>query len=172
MSTWNIDTVHSRVGFSVRHLMISTVRGQFKNYSGTFKIDPEDFTKSTFEVEIEVDSIDTNNAQRDGHLRTNDFFDAPNHPKITFKSTSIEEKRGDYLIHGELQIRGVTQAITLETEFHGTSKMGDNLIAGLEARATVNRSEFGVSFNNLLEAGGVAISEKVKIEIDAEFVRS
>jgi polyisoprenoid-binding protein YceI len=170
--SWSIDTVHSHVGFSVKHMMVSTVRGQFKTYSATLRLDPKDFTKSKFEGEIDVASIDTGNADRDTHLRTNDFFDVANHPKITFKSTRIELKdAGEYVVHGDITIRGVTQPIALEVEFHGTSKNPyGKTVAGLSARGTINRKDFGVSFNALLETGGVAVSEKVKLEVDVEAV--
>jgi polyisoprenoid-binding protein YceI len=174
MTTWNIDTVHTHLGFSVRHLMVSTVRGQFRSYSGKVALDPVDFTKSTIEGEVEVKSVDTGNEQRDGHLRTNDFFDAENHPKITFKSTRIEKKGdGEFVVHGDLQVRGVTKNVAFETEFHGTSKSPyGHTVAGLHAQTTVNRKDFGVVYNAVLETGGVAIAEKVKIEIDAEFIAS
>jgi polyisoprenoid-binding protein YceI len=172
MTTWNVDTVHTHIGFSVRHLMVSTVRGQFKSYAGKVAIDPADFTRATIEGEVEVKSIDTGNTTRDTHLRTNDFFDADNHPKITFKSDRIEKKDdGLYLVQGDLQIRGVTKPVTFETEFHGVSKSPrGQTVAGLHARATVNRKDFGVLYNAVLETGGVAIADKVAIEIDAEFV--
>ncbi len=170
--SWSIDPVHTHVGFSARHMMVTTVRGQFKQYRGTVNLDPADLTRSTFEGEIDVASIDTANSQRDDHLRTSDFFDAPNHPKITFKSTRIESKGdGEYIVHGDITIRGVTKPLALDVEFHGTSKNPwGKTVAGLSARATVNRKDFGVSYNAVLEAGGVAVSEKVKIEIDAQLI--
>jgi len=170
--SWLIDDVHTHVGFSTKHMMVSTVRGQFKRYRGTVQLDAANFAKSTFEGEIDVESIDTGNAQRDGHLRSNDFFDAPNHPKITFKSGRIEPKGdGEYAVHGDLTIRGVTKPVALEVEFHGQHKnLQGKTVAGLSARATVNRTDFGVNFNALLEAGGVVVSEKVKIEIEVELV--
>jgi polyisoprenoid-binding protein YceI len=169
---WQLDNVHSHVGFSVKHMMVSTVRGQFKGYRGTPAIDPADFTRSTFAGEIDVVSIDTGNAQRDDHLRTGDFFDAANHPKITFKSSRIEPKGdGEYIVHGDLTMRGVTRPIALAVEFHGTSKnhLGKT-VAGLTARGVIQRKDFGVNYNAVLEAGGVAISDAVKIELDAEFM--
>ena len=170
--SWSIDPVHTHVSFSARHMMVTTVRGQFKQYRGTVNFDPADFTRSSFEGEIDVASIDTGNAQRDDHLRTSDFFDAPSHPKITFKSTRIEPKGdGEYIVHGDITIRGVTKPLALEVEFHGVSKNPwGQTVAGLSAHASVNRKDFGVNYNAVLEAGGVAISEKVKIEIDAELV--
>jgi polyisoprenoid-binding protein YceI len=169
---WLIDPIHTQLGFAVKHMMVSTVRGQFRDYRGTLQLDPVDFTRSTFEGEVDVASIDTGNTQRDDHLRTNDFFDAPNHPKINFRSTSVEQKGdGEYVVHGNLTIRGVTRPVALEAEFHGTSKnFQGQTVAGLSARATINRKDFGVSFNALLETGGVAVGDKVKIEIEAEMV--
>lgn len=166
---WVLDLSHSHVGFSVKHMMVSTVRGSFKTYSGTLTLDPQDFSKSSFEGEIDVASIDTANADRDNHLRNNDFFDAPNHPTITFKSTGIEKKGDGYLVHGDLTIRGVTKPVTLETEVSGPHKnpWGKSVV-GLSASTTVNRKDFGVNFNAPLETGGLLISEKVKIEIEIE----
>lgn len=171
---WQIDAVHTHIGFSVKHMMVSTVRGQFKAYRGTVSLDAQDFTRSTFEGEIDVASIDTGVGQRDEHLRTSDFFDIATHPKILFKSSSIEAKGdGEFVVHGDITIRGVTKPVALEVEFHGLSKDPyGKTVAGLSARTTINRKDFGVSYNALLEAGGVAISEKVKIEVDAELVAS
>jgi polyisoprenoid-binding protein YceI len=170
--SWSIDNVHSHVGFSVRHMMVSTVRGQFKTYSGTLQLNPKDFTQSRFAGEIDVASVDTGNVDRDNHLRTNDFFDAPNHPKITFHSTGIEAKTaGEYVVHGDLGIRGVTKPVALDVEFLGTSKNPyGKTVAGFSARGTIDRKDFGVAFNAVLETGGVAVAEKVKIEIEVEAV--
>jgi polyisoprenoid-binding protein YceI len=167
---WVIDTNHSHVGFSVRHMMVSTVRGQFKKYSGTLNLNVEDFAKSSFEGEIEVDSIDTDNADRDTHLRTNDFFDVVNHPKITFKSTRIERKGdGEYVVHGNLAIRGVSKEVALDVESSGVFKNPwGQTVTGFSAKGSVNRTDFGVSFNSILEAGGVVVGEKVKIELEIE----
>jgi polyisoprenoid-binding protein YceI len=169
---WTIDTVHSHVGFSVRHMMVSTVRGQFRKFGGTVEIDPKDFTRSSFEGEVDIASIDTGNPDRDNHLRTGDFFDAPGHPKLVFKSTRIESKGdGEFRVHGDITIRGVTKPLTLEVEFHGTSKdpYGRNL-AGVTARGSVNRKDFGVSWNKALEAGGFAVADKVNLELELEAV--
>jgi polyisoprenoid-binding protein YceI len=167
-----IDSVHSHVGFSVKHMMVSTVRGQFRKFDGKIRLDAKDFAKSSFEGEIDVASIDTGNADRDNHLRTNDFFDAPNHPKITFKSTSIVARGGsEYVVHGDLTIRGVTKPVALDVEFQGTAKNPyGKTVAGLSATAVVNRKDFGVNFNAVLETGGVAVSEKVKLELELEAV--
>jgi polyisoprenoid-binding protein YceI len=170
--TWTVDPTHTHVGFSVRHMMVTTVRGQFKTYRGTLALDTADFAKSSFEGEIDVASIDTGVTDRDNHLRTNDFFDVPNHPTINFKSTGIEAKgEGEYVVSGDITIRGVTKPITLDVEFHGTSKNPyGKTVAGISARGTINRKDFGVNFNAVLETGGVAVAEKVKIELDVEAV--
>jgi polyisoprenoid-binding protein YceI len=169
---FQIDKAHSHVGFSVKHVMVSTVRGQFKDYSGTLKLDTKDFTRSQFEGEVDVASVDTGNADRDQHLRTNDFFDVPNHPKLTFRSTGIVAKgEGEYEVRGDITIRGVTKPIALEVEFLGTSTTPyGKSVAGFSARGSLNRKDFGVAFNAVLETGGVAVSDKVKIEVDIEAV--
>jgi polyisoprenoid-binding protein YceI len=169
---WNLDPVHTHIGFSVKHMMVTTVRGQFREYRGTVRLDPKDFSRSSFEGEIDVASIDTGVADRDNHLRSNDFFDAPNHPKIKFKSSRIEAKgEGEYVVHGDITIRGVTKPIALDVEFHGTSKNPyGKTVAGLTASGSINRKDFGVSFNALLETGGVAVGEKVKLELEVEAV--
>jgi len=170
--TWQIDSVHTHVGFSVKHMMVTTVRGQFRSYRGTLNLDPTDFTRSSFEGEIDVASIDTGNPDRDNHLKTGDFFDAANHPKIGFKSTRIEPKEGDdYVVHGSITIRGVTKPIALDVEYLGTSKNPyGKTVAGLAVRGSLNRKDFGVNFNAVLETGGVAVGEKVKLEVDVEAI--
>ncbi|MBX3156439.1 MAG: YceI family protein [Deltaproteobacteria bacterium] len=167
--TWNVDPVHSHVGFTVRHMMVTTVRGSFARFRGTLELDPEDFTKSRIEGDIDVDSIDTKNADRDNHLRSPDFFDAANHPKITFRSTQIERTDDGYRVHGDLTIRGVTHPIALEAEYAGTSKNPyGQIIAGISATGSINRKEFGLKYHALLETGGVAVSDKVKLEIEVQ----
>ncbi|MCW5808267.1 MAG: YceI family protein [Deltaproteobacteria bacterium] len=167
--TWNVDPVHSHVGFTVRHMMVTTVRGSFATFRGTLELDPEDFTKSRIEGDIDVDSIDTKNADRDNHLRSPDFFDAANHPKITFRSTQIERTDDGYRVHGDLTIRGVTHPIALEAEYAGTSKNPyGQIIAGISATGSINRKEFGLKYHALLETGGVAVSDKVKLEIEVQ----
>jgi polyisoprenoid-binding protein YceI len=169
---WQIDNVHSHVGFSVKHMMVTTVRGQFRSYRGKVNLDPKDFARSTFEGEIDVASVDTGNPERDNHLRTGDFFDAQNHPTITFKSSRIVPKDdGQYEVTGNITIRGVSKPIVLDVEFLGTSKNPyGKTVAGLSVRGTLNRKDFGVNFNAVLETGGVAVGEKVKLEVDVEAV--
>jgi polyisoprenoid-binding protein YceI len=166
---WTVDPVHSYVGFSVRHMMVTTVRGSFTSFRGTLDIDASDFTKSRIEGEIDVTSIDTKNADRDNHLRTGDFFDAASHPKITFRSTRIEPRGDGYVVHGELTIRGVTRPVSLETEYAGTSKNPyGQTVAGVSATGSINRRDFGMQYHALLETGGVAVSDKVKLEIEVQ----
>lgn len=169
---WILDTNHTRIGFAVKHMMISTVRGEFKQFSGTVSLDPQDFTRSSVSGEIEVESIDTNNADRDKHLRTNDFLDAPNHPKITYQSTRIEPKDEEtYLVYGDLTIRGIKKEIVLEAEFNGVHKSPwGQTVAGVSVTGSLNRRDFDVHFNATLETGGVVVSDKVKIEIEAEAI--
>ncbi len=167
---WVIDTLHSHVGFSVRHMMVSTVRGRFTQYRSKAKLNLADFTLSTFEGEVDVSSIDTGSAQRDDHLRASDLFDVARYPKIRFKSTRITVKgEGEYVVNGELTLRGVTRPVAFDVEFRGTSRNHRSVtVAGVSAKATVNRRDFGMDYNFVLETGGVAISEKVNIEIDTE----
>lgn len=166
---WSVDPVHSRVGFSVRHMMVTTVRGVFKRFSGTMEIDENDFSKSVIQGEIDVDSIDTGNDDRDGHLRANEFFDVPNHPKILFQSTGIEPQGDAWIVTGDLTIRGVTRPVSLTVEYAGstTNPYGQRIV-GASVTGTINRKDFGVSWNSLMETGGVAVSENVKLEIDVQ----
>jgi len=169
---WTIDATHTHLGFSVKHMMVTTVRGQFRKYSGKVRIDPKDFTRSSIEGEVEVASIDTGVLDRDNHLRTGDFFDTAAHPKITFKSTRIEHKEDNlYRVLGDLTIRGVTKPVTFEVDYSGTTKNPwGKTIAGISAEATIHRKDFGITFNAPLENGGVLVGEKVKIEIECELL--
>jgi polyisoprenoid-binding protein YceI len=172
--TWTFDTVHSILGFSVRHLMVSKVHGAFTKWSGTIELDEQDPTRSRAEAQIDAASVDTKDGDRDGHLRSADFFDVEHHPKITFKSTAIERAgEGRYLVSGDLTIRGVTRPIKLDVEDGGRSKhpmIGDQR-AGFSAHTTIHRSEFGLKWNAVLEAGGVAVSDKVEINLDLQAYR-
>jgi polyisoprenoid-binding protein YceI len=171
---WTIDTTHTHLGFSVKHMMVTTVRGQFRTYGGSVRLDPKDFTRSSIEGWADVSSIDTGVADRDNHLRTGDFFDAAAHPKITFKSTRIEHKAdNEYVVQGDISIRGVTKPISFAVDFSGTTKNPwGKTIAGVSAEATLNRKDFGVNFNAPLETGGVLVGEKVKIEIECELLQT
>ncbi|HVB25956.1 MAG TPA: YceI family protein [Ktedonobacteraceae bacterium] len=166
--TWVIDAAHSQATFSVRHLMITTVKGQFKIISGQLHIDEQNPANSWVEAEADVASIDTRDANRDAHLRSPDFFDAEQFPKITFKSTKVERVSGeDFKVTCDLTMHGVTKQVTLDGEYTGQIKdTYGNLRAGMSAKATINRKDFGLNWNVALESGGVMVSEHVKIEID------
>lgn len=169
-ATWTVDQAHSVVGFSVRHMMVTKVSGQFERFSGTISFDPANVTAATVEVEIETASITTRSADRDAHLRSADFFDAETYPTITFKSTSVEPGKGErFHVHGDLTMHGVTKSVVLDTEFNGsgTSPFG-HTVAGFEASTKFNRSDFGLSWNAALETGGVMVSDEIRITLDIE----
>lgn len=170
VGTWDLDPSHSTVGFSVRHLGLSKVRGTFPAFTGVVTI-AEDPTASSVEVAIEVASIDTRDAGRDDHLRTNDFFDAPNHPTMTFRSTEVRGGGSDWQVTGDLTIRGVTKQVVLDATFEGTAAdPWGNSRAAFTATTEVDREDFGMTWNTPLEAGGLLVGKKVKIEIEAEAV--
>lgn len=170
---WKIDPTHSRVEFSVRHMMISNVRGQFEKFDGTVDFDPNDLSTLQMDVSIDTSSINTREGQRDGHLRSPDFLDADTFPAITFKSTS-SEPAGDNRakVHGDLTIHGVSRPVTLDTEFAGvmTSPWGTTS-AGFSAHAKINRKDWGLEWNQVLEAGGLLVGEDVKIDIETELLQ-
>jgi polyisoprenoid-binding protein YceI len=166
--TWAIDTIHSHVGFVIKHMMVSKVRGHFDAFTGeiTSAADPLD---STVTVTIDATSINTANQMRDDHIRSADFFDAENHPTITFASTGIRSDDGEYFIDGNLTIRGTTRPVTLtvETPEFGPNPQGGTK-AGFSATTEVNRTDFGVSYNGPIPGGGVALGEKVQIVLEVE----
>lgn len=172
-STWNIDPTHAEVAFAVRHLMLATVRGRFGAVSGTVKWNDAEPAKSAVDVAIEVNSIDTRQEMRDNHLRSPDFFDAANHPTIRFLSKRIEgELSGDFRVIGDLTIRGTTKEVALDVSLQGRGRdPWGNERAGFEAKGKINRSEFGLTWNQALETGGVAVGDEIKISIDVELVR-
>jgi len=170
MSTWNIDAAHTTFGFSVRHMMITTVRGQFDTVGGQLELNEEDPTQSQISIEIETASIDTRNEQRDAHLRSADFFDAENNPKITFTSGAIRSTgAGTYDVTGDLTIRGVTREVVVkvEEEGRGVDPWGQSKIA-YTASTKIRRTDFGLNWNQALEAGGVLVAEEVKIEVELQ----
>lgn len=168
---WDIDTIHSHVGFSVRHMMVSTVRGHFNVLRGQLHIDENDPANSWVEAEVDVASVDTQNAQRDGHLRTSDFFEADKYPTITFKSTKVEHVEDqDYKVTGDLTMHGVTKSITFKAEYNGQSNIA-GLRAGLTAKTKISRKDFGMAFGLVAEASQVAVSDTVTIEIDLEVLQ-
>jgi len=168
-----IDPAHSSIGFHVRHLMIAKVTGRFRTFSGTIHVEP-DPEQSWAEVSIDAASIDTAEPKRDAHLRSPDFFDVEKFPNLTFKSTSVEDRgRGKLEIYGNLTIHGVTKEVVLETESLGQAKdpWGSER-AGFTASTTVNRTDFGLGWNQVLEAGGLLVGEKIEIVLEIEAVRA
>jgi polyisoprenoid-binding protein YceI len=172
-TTWQIDPAHSQVEFSVRHLMISNVRGYFTAISGAINLDDARIERSSVEVEIDATSIDTRNKDRDTHLRSADFFDVDAHPTLRFQSTGIHKKGSELEVAGELTIRGATRPVVLRTEELGTVKdpWGNNRIA-FRGETRVNRKEFGLTWNQALETGGVLVGDEVRIVVEVEAVRT
>jgi polyisoprenoid-binding protein YceI len=173
MALWKVDRAHSEIKFKVKHLVVSTVTGQFTSFSGTVESDKPDFSDSKISFEADINSINTNNEQRDGHLKSPDFFDAANHPKLTFVSKSISKKSyEEYIVVGDMTIRGITKEISLNVTYNGTTKgFGGVDVAGFEITGKLNRFDYGLQWNALTEAGGIVVSEEVKIEISAELNR-
>jgi polyisoprenoid-binding protein YceI len=170
--TWNVDAAHSRVGFTVRHLMVSKVRGSFTAFSGAVTVG-EDKLASSVVAEVQMASIATGDDNRDNHLRTGDFFDVAAHPTMTFRSTGITADGGDYLLAGELTIKGITKSVTFELEFEGVSPdPWGGTRAGFSAETEISRKDWGLEYNAVLETGGVVISDKVKLELDIQVVKA
>jgi polyisoprenoid-binding protein YceI len=173
MATYTIDYSHSDVGFSVRHMVFAKVRGHFAKWTANLVFDEANPAKSSVEATIEAATIDTREAQRDGHLRSPDFLDAEKYPQLTFKSKRVEsEGKGRFKVTGDLTIRGVTHEVPLEVEELGTGKdPWGNEKVGFHAKTTINRTDWGLKWNQALEAGGVLVGEKVDIELDIEAVK-
>ncbi|MFN8053202.1 MAG: YceI family protein [Acidimicrobiales bacterium] len=168
--TYTIDASHAHVGFTVRHLMVSKVRGQFDKFEGTIVI-AEEPTASSVNVTVELDSINTNDEGRDGHLRSADFFNTDANKHLTFASTAVRPNGSTWDVDGDVTLNGVTQQITLSVEFEGaTIDPWNNLRIGFSATGELNRDDFGVNWNQALETGGVVVGKVVKLEIDAEGV--
>ncbi len=171
---WQIDTAHSSIDFSVRHMMISTARGSFTKFSGTVDINEAEPARSSVEVQIEAASIDTRDAQRDAHLRSADFFDVEKYPYLTFKSKRVEivdESHGRII--GDLTIRDVTREVVLDTEFTGQAKSPwGTTSVGFEAQTKISRKEWGLTWNVALETGGWLVGDEIKINIQLEVVQS
>jgi polyisoprenoid-binding protein YceI len=174
-TTWTIDSAHASALFKVRHLMVASVRGQMGPVSGTLVLDEQDLTRSRVEVSIDARQLDTRDAKRDEHLRSGDFFDVARFPTVTFKSTQVTIARGgELLVTGDLTIRDVTRPVTLQVEAlpPAVSDPWGNVKRGAAARATVNRSDFGLTWNLALETGGLVVGDKVEIEIEVELVKA
>lgn len=174
VSKWTLDSVHSTVDFSVRHMMVSRVRGNFNDFSAEIEADPNDLTTATLNFTIDVASIDTRNDDRDNHLRSADFFDVENHPEFTFKSTSIEKKSdNEYAVTGDFSMHGVTQQETFNVTSEGVAKdpMSGAEKAGFSVEGTLKRSEYGLNWNAALETGGVLVSDDVKISLNIQVAK-
>ncbi len=172
--TYTIDPSHSRIGFVARHAMVTKVRGSFNEFSGAGYFDPENPGSSTIELTIVADSIDTRNADRDAHLRSNDFLAMDEYPEITFVSTNvIQNGPTEYEVTGDLTIRGVTRPVTMIFEYTGTAvDPYGNKRVGFEGSVQINRKDWGVNWNTVLEAGGMLVSEKVTLEFEVSAIKT
>ena len=173
-TTWTLDPSHSEVGFKVRHLMITNVKGIFKSYEVKAETNGDDFSNARISFSADVDSIDTNSEQRDGHLKSPDFFDAANHPKITFEATKYEnvDNDGSYELYGNLTIRGISKPVKLDVEFGGVVKdLWGGTRAGFTINGKVDRKEWGLTWNAATEAGGVLVSDTINISCEIQLVK-
>ncbi|WP_411071557.1 YceI family protein [Streptomyces sp. cmx-4-25] len=168
-----LDPTHTRIGFVARHAMVTKVRGAFHEFEGTAHLDGADPARSTGQVVIKTQSIDTSVEQRDQHLRTNDFLDAPNFPDITFRTTGVERKSDtDYRVTGDLTIKDTTRPVSIDFEYTGNAvDPFGNLRVGLEGSVTVSRKEFGITWNAALEGGGVLVGDKIVLEFDVSAIK-
>jgi polyisoprenoid-binding protein YceI len=168
--TWSIDPVHSEVGFTVRHMMVSKVRGRFRDFSGQI-VTGQDVPGSSVTAEIDLASIDTGNEQRDAHIRSADFFEVETHPTMTYRSAGIRRHGDDYIVDGKLTLKGVTKDVTLALEINGfgPDPFGGTR-AGFTATGEINRRDFGVNFSAVMETGGAVVSDKVTIQLEIEAV--
>ena len=173
-STYTIDGAHPTAAFSVKHMMVTNVRGEFSNITGTVVVDDKNPGKSKVNVEIEASTIDTRNEKRDGHLKSPDFFDVATNPKITFASTKVKRAgKGKLKVTGDLTMRGVTKSVTLDVEGptdEMTSPWGQK-VRGVYATATINRKDWGLVWNKALETGGLLVGDEVKITLDIELIK-
>jgi polyisoprenoid-binding protein YceI len=170
---WIIDTTHSEVQFKVKHMMISTVTGYFSVFNANVETEGDDFTTAKVDFTADLSSISTNNEQRDAHLKTSDFFDAENHPQIKFTGTKLEKTdEENYILHGDLTIRGTTKAVKLKVEYGGTVQdPWGNTRAGFTVQGKISRKEFGLHWNAMTETGGIVVSDEVRMQVNAEFIK-
>ncbi|MFI7016346.1 YceI family protein [Streptomyces sp. NPDC050164] len=171
---YTIDPAHSTIGFVARHAMVTNVKGSFQDFTGTLHLDGTDPSRSTASLDVVMDSIETGNADRDGHLKSSDFFKADEFPAMTFRSTAAEALGGDdYRITGDLTILGTTRPLTIDLEFNGAAKdpFGNERV-GFEGKAEILRSEWGLTWNAALETGGVLVSDKIKLSFDISAIRN
>ena len=174
VTKWVIDPMHSEVQFKVKHLVISTVTGFFKSFEGTMETEGEDFENANIFFAINIDSIDTNQSQRDEHLKSADFFDAAQFPQITFKSTSFKKTDDDdeYELTGNLTIKGITKPVKLNVEYGGsTDDFYGNTKAGFEVTGKINRKDFGLTWEGVTEAGSVVVGEDIKLIMNIQFAK-
>ena len=165
---WTVDTSHSEIGFTARHLMVSKVRGRFTDYTATIVVAPN-VLDSKVEATVQLDSVETRDEKRDGHLKSADFFHVEEHPTMSFVSTGIRENGSDFYLDGDLTIRGTTRPVTFDLEFNGVSNgPWGGASAGFSAETEINRKDWGLEWNVALESGGVLVSEKVKIALEIE----
>lgn len=172
-SKWVVDSSHSSIEFSIKHMMIAKVKGRFNSFEAHIEADPLDLTTADINFSIDVASIDTRNSDRDAHLRSADFFDVEKNPKITFQATKIVPKsEGEYEVTGDLTIRGVTRSETFTVTFEGSGKdPWGNEKAGFSGYGTIKRSDYGLTWNAVLETGGVLVGDEVKISLEIEAVK-
>ena len=170
LQKWAVDVAHSSVDFSIKHMMIATVKGAFHQFSADVEADVNDLTTANIGFSVNVASIDTRNGDRDNHLRSGDFFDAENHPEMTFRSTSVKKTGdGEYDVTGDLTIRGTTKAATFAVTYEGSGKdPWGNEKVGFSVKGTILRSDYGLTWNAALETGGVLVGDSVKITLDIE----
>lgn len=168
---WNIDPHHSEVQFKVKHLMLANVSGTFKVFNGVVETESDDFENASVNFEVDASSIDTYHEVRDGHLKSPEFLDAEHHPKILFTGV-LQKQTGSYALQGDLTLRGIRKAISMEVEYNGTGKgrQGD-VRAGFEAIGKINRKDFGITFGLLTETGSLVVGEEIRLHFDIELVR-
>jgi polyisoprenoid-binding protein YceI len=170
VGTWDIDTTHSTVGFSVRHMMVSKVRGYFREFSGVI-VTAEDPAQSSVTATINLDSIDTRQEQRDAHIRSADFFDVGNHTEMAFRSTGVRTDGADWTVEGDLTIKGITKPVTLELELNGFGPDAyGGTRAGFSAKTEISRKEYGVDIDMPMDGGGVVVGDKITVELEIEAV--
>ncbi len=172
-NTWVVDPTHTEVQFKVKHMMITNVTGNFNEFEAKAETEGDDFSKAELSFNAKIESINTNNAQRDEHLKSGDFFDAAAFPTLVFQSTSIEKKDDEnFLINGDLTIKGITKPVALTAEFGGIGQdPWGNTKAGLSLNGKINREDFGLTWNAALETGGVMVSKDVKLQAEIQFIK-
>jgi len=170
--TWNLDVAHTRLGFAAKHAMVTTVRGAFREFEGSLTLDGANPADSRAEVTIQAASFDSGNEQRDGHVRGADFLDAESYPTLTFRSTEVRTDGGQFVLVGDLTIRGTTRPVQISVELEGVEKdpFGNQRI-GFSGETTISRKDFGLTWNVPLDGGGLLVSDKVKITLDVSAVR-